>query len=544
MRRLAQKKKCLQHRALIVAWLRVNYCLRASGSIAKRDVFVHYIELCRANRIQPSSAASFGKILKMAFPTVKCNRVGPRGASKHHYRGLVLRDTYQLSLENVEPISDAAIAEMMRNMEDNDNNDDDDDDDDDTTGGDAHSAVKSESSGSAYASPTQQQQQQPPHSYLSSSSSPSPSPPPYNGYAAQFMPPPPAAYAAYPPLPPALSAAIKPAYMLPPPSQPQNQHYMAPHDLKKAESFSWISPDMHESRSTACAQQPPSQAAYREWAEKRDLVEFCERNFQSLYDTILRFNCGEGKDQVLTHVAEAWKNLRQYTQHMNLFPEAPTSTSAAAKAKQAGGTGDYAQGEGKRDQEERYNQLGNDYDELKRKAMLDVGYSSSSMLPHHHQQFHQPLSAYQHHQQAQQQQQQQQHNSKRPYTSSSPQSSHGGSDHYAAAAPPALPPPSSSSSTTTGSTPPLVSFSGSSSSLSLSWLNSLPFSVNNSQYQQSQPTHYTSYHRTTTAGGAGPNAAAASSYQLPSFAASAEGGNRGGLEGLEYRSFEWKGAFE
>jgi hypothetical protein len=72
----------------------------------------------------------------------------------------------------------------------------------------------------------------------------------------------------------------------------------------------------------------------------------------------------------------------------------------------------------------------------------------------------------------------------------------------------------------------------------------LPFSVNNSQYQQSQPTHYTSYHRTTTAGGAGPNAAAASSYQLPSVAASAEGGNRGGLEGLEYRSFEWKGAFE
>jgi hypothetical protein len=37
-------------------------------------------------RIQPSSAAAFGKILKMAFPTVKCNRVGPRGASKHHYR--------------------------------------------------------------------------------------------------------------------------------------------------------------------------------------------------------------------------------------------------------------------------------------------------------------------------------------------------------------------------------------------------------------------------------------------------------------------------
>jgi serine/threonine protein kinase len=41
---------------------------------------------------------------------------------------LVLRDAYQLSLENVEPISDAAIAEMMKNMEDNDNNNDDDDD--------------------------------------------------------------------------------------------------------------------------------------------------------------------------------------------------------------------------------------------------------------------------------------------------------------------------------------------------------------------------------------------------------------------------------
>jgi hypothetical protein len=41
------------------ARLRVNYGLRASGSIAKRDVFVHYIELCRANKyVQPNELAA------------------------------------------------------------------------------------------------------------------------------------------------------------------------------------------------------------------------------------------------------------------------------------------------------------------------------------------------------------------------------------------------------------------------------------------------------------------------------------------------------
>lgn len=62
--------------------------------------------------------------------------------------------------------------------------------------------------------------------------------------------------------------------------------------------------------------------------------------------------------------------------------------------------------------------------------------------------------------------------------------------------------------------------------------------------QQSQPTHYTSY-RTTNGGGgcAAPDAAAAGG--LPAVSAtSAEGGHRGSLEGLGYRSVDLKGAFE
>jgi hypothetical protein len=67
--------------------------------------------------------------------------------------------------------------------------------------------------------------------------------------------------------------------------------------------------------------------------------------------------------------------------------------------------------------------------------------------------------------------------------------------------------------------------------VSLSWLNSMAFSVNGNQHRAGPAQLGTS-----TCG-------SASGYPLPAFAG-ADVGNRGSLEGLEYRSFEWKGVFE
>jgi hypothetical protein len=297
--------------------------------------------------------------------------------------------------------------------------------------------------------------------------------------------------------------------------------------------------------------------AFKEWTEKRDLVEFCERNFQSLYDTVLRTNCGEGKDQVLSYVAEAWKNLRQYTKHMYLFPEAPpphpllassadglvvakandrqspsmaggpgvassSPTGRSPERSHYGGPAQTSSG-GKTGEDERHMQQGEGFNGPMRHAM-----------PPQQQHFHQPSHQFQ---QPAAQQQVQQH--KRPSTSS-PSSQDAPLLHSMPSQGPsfsglpshfAIPPPYPPSVSYGGPPPQLASFSGGSSSLSLSWLNSMAFSMNGSRTPTlPSPTPLS-----------GPNAALGGPFQQ---GFSSDVGNRGSLEGLEYRSFEWKGVFE
>ncbi|KAL6059619.1 hypothetical protein QOT17_014066 [Balamuthia mandrillaris] len=47
--------------------------------------------MCNLNGLAPTSAPAFGKIVRKAFPSLKCSRKGPRGQTKHHYKDLVER---------------------------------------------------------------------------------------------------------------------------------------------------------------------------------------------------------------------------------------------------------------------------------------------------------------------------------------------------------------------------------------------------------------------------------------------------------------------
>jgi len=99
----------LEDRAQVVTWLRQNYEHATTTSVSKRSVFSHYLEACNIHKVSnPISHTYFGKLVRKAFPDVRCNRRGPRGSAQQHYRlarvdGLENSDDLLTALELEEP---------------------------------------------------------------------------------------------------------------------------------------------------------------------------------------------------------------------------------------------------------------------------------------------------------------------------------------------------------------------------------------------------------------------------------------------------------
>lgn len=69
--------------------LRENYRLGRSGSMAKEELYADYVRALEPDPSKPSVVPTyFGKLVKKAFPAVRCNRKGPRGKAKQHYTHL------------------------------------------------------------------------------------------------------------------------------------------------------------------------------------------------------------------------------------------------------------------------------------------------------------------------------------------------------------------------------------------------------------------------------------------------------------------------
>jgi hypothetical protein len=57
--------------------------------MSKRSVYNHYLNVTKQVTKKPLiSPTFFGKLVKRAFPSIKCNRKGPRGHTKQHYTHL------------------------------------------------------------------------------------------------------------------------------------------------------------------------------------------------------------------------------------------------------------------------------------------------------------------------------------------------------------------------------------------------------------------------------------------------------------------------
>ena len=73
-----------------VLWLLSNFENKedTDTSIARFTMYYFYYRHCQLEKIEPTNAASYGKLLKSVFPSIKTRRLGHRGHSKYHYYGI------------------------------------------------------------------------------------------------------------------------------------------------------------------------------------------------------------------------------------------------------------------------------------------------------------------------------------------------------------------------------------------------------------------------------------------------------------------------
>ncbi|KAL0267710.1 UNVERIFIED_CONTAM: hypothetical protein PYX00_009902 [Menopon gallinae] len=88
-------------------WLDRNYELADGICIPRNTLYSHYVHFCRSNSMNPLNSASFGKIIRQAFPSLTTRRLGTRGQSRYHY--------YGIAIKNTSPFYDVAFSKMNAN---------------------------------------------------------------------------------------------------------------------------------------------------------------------------------------------------------------------------------------------------------------------------------------------------------------------------------------------------------------------------------------------------------------------------------------------
>ncbi|XP_078663216.1 transcription factor RFX4-like isoform X3 [Branchiostoma floridae x Branchiostoma belcheri] len=78
---------------LTLQWLEENYEMAEGVCIPRSALYMHYLDFCEKQDIQPVNAASFGKIIRQQFPQLTTRRLGTRGQSKYHYYGIAVRES-------------------------------------------------------------------------------------------------------------------------------------------------------------------------------------------------------------------------------------------------------------------------------------------------------------------------------------------------------------------------------------------------------------------------------------------------------------------
>ncbi|PRP82203.1 DNA-binding protein RFX2 isoform 1 [Planoprotostelium fungivorum] len=83
---------------LVLQWLQDNYECQEGMSLPRSTLYNHYNHFCSTMSIEPINPASFGKLIRSVFPTLKTRRLGTRGHSKYHYYGVKLKEGSDLRI--------------------------------------------------------------------------------------------------------------------------------------------------------------------------------------------------------------------------------------------------------------------------------------------------------------------------------------------------------------------------------------------------------------------------------------------------------------
>lgn len=77
--------------AIVSNWLTDHYEPQENISLPRSVLYDHYLEFCQSQGTEPVNSATFGKIIRSVFPTLRTRRLGTRGNSKYHYFGIGLK---------------------------------------------------------------------------------------------------------------------------------------------------------------------------------------------------------------------------------------------------------------------------------------------------------------------------------------------------------------------------------------------------------------------------------------------------------------------
>ena len=97
--RTSQAERARQ--VFVLSWLSRNCEVMPDNATPRNHIYERYIEECQGHGIRPLNSATFGKLIRMAYPNIRTRRLGVRGQSKYHYCGIrLLNDDNNVIMHN------------------------------------------------------------------------------------------------------------------------------------------------------------------------------------------------------------------------------------------------------------------------------------------------------------------------------------------------------------------------------------------------------------------------------------------------------------